>query len=56
MRTKTLESSLVEHLLELRMRHRDDEFGPLLQLASIEVHCAIFGHKPMDVVARGDCT
>ncbi len=28
---KTLEGGLVKHFLELRMCHRDDEFGPLLQ-------------------------
>ena len=31
MRPKALEGSLVKHLLELWMRHRDDELGPFLK-------------------------
>ena len=56
MRPKSFEGGFVEHLLELGMRHRDDEFGPFLQRASVEIHRTIFRDEPVDVVARGDCT
>ena len=56
MRSEAFESGFVEHLLELGMRHRDNEFGSFLQRASVKVHCTIFGDEPVDVVARGDGT
>ena len=56
MRPDALEGGLVEHLLELRMRNGNDEFGSLLQRASVKVHSTIFGDEPMDVVACGDST
>ena len=31
MRSETFEGRFVEHLLVLRMRHRDDQLGPLLE-------------------------
>ena len=45
MRSKALEGGFVEHLLELWMRYRNDEFGPFLQRASVEVHSTIFRPK-----------
>ena len=56
MRPEALEGSLVEHLLELGVRHRDDELGSFLQRTPIEVNRTIFRDEPMDVVACGDST
>ena len=54
--SKTFEGCLIKHLLELWVCHRDDEFGALLQRATIEVHSTVFCDEPVDVVACGDST
>lgn len=53
MRSETLEGSLIELFLKLRMSHRDDEFCPFLQRPAIQVDRTIFRDEPMDVIACG---
>ena len=51
---ETLEGCLFQLLTEDWVGDRNQEFGPLLQRFAIEVHGAVLGYKPVNVVTGGD--